>query len=287
MKKNKMMRIAAVLLIVTLLSTCAISGTFAKYITVGEGDGSARVAKWGIEITMQDNLFKSQYETDDPDYAATEHGQYSVVAADGADVVAPGTKNDEAIKATIKGTPEVATRLYLDVDVEKDVMLAAGDYLDYTTGLDDADTFTLPADYYPVKFNIGFKGTIANHRNMNFKLSDIAGFAGLDVSEDGVSLTELKNFIEENEGEYFEVSGNTNSFALGFDDEGRIFVDVPAGKTIDGTFTLSWNWAFEQVPMDDPMDNSSIFDKADTYLGMEEPAQELDFTFKAAAVQID
>lgn len=290
MKKNKMMRIAAVLLIVTLLSTCAISGTFAKYITVGEGEGSARVAKWGIEISMTDNLFSNQYETDDAEYAGRNNGDgktYSVVSADGADVVAPGTKNDEAIVATIKGTPEVATRLYLDLDVAKDIKLEAGDYLDYTTGLDATDTFTLAEDYYPVKFDINFKGTIANHRNMNFNISDILGFAGYTGQfEDGASLTELKKFIADNEGNYIPVEGNTNRFGVGFKD-GRMYVDVPAGKTIDGTFTLSWNWAFEQEPMNDPMDNSSIYDKADTYLGMEDPAQEVDFSFAAAAVQID
>lgn len=290
MKKNKMMRIAAVLLIVTLLSTCAISGTFAKYITTGEGEGSARVAKWGIEISMTDNLFSNQYETDDADYAGRNNGDgktYSVVSADGADVVAPGTKKDDAIVATIKGTPEVATRLYLDLDVTKDIKLEAGDYLDYTTGLDTADTFTLAENYYPVKFDINFKGTIANHRNMNFKISDILGFAGYTGQfENGASLTELKQFIADNEGNYIPVEGNTNRFGVGFKD-GRMYVDVPAGKTIDGTFTLSWNWAFEQQAMTDPMDNSSIYDKADTYLGMEDPAQTVDFSFAAAAVQID
>ncbi len=283
MKKNKMMRIAAVLLIVTLLSTCAISGTFAKYITTGEGEGSARVAKWGIEITMEDNLFEAQYETDDADY----EGEYSVVSADGADVVAPGTKKDDAIVATIKGTPEVATRLYLDLDVVDDIVLEAGTYNDYTTGLDATDTFTLAENYYPVKFDINFKGTIANWRNQNFNISDILGYAGFTGQfTNGVSLTELKDFIEANDGQYIPVSGNTNTYGVGFDD-GKIYVDVPAGKTIDGTFTLTWNWAFEQQAMADPTDNSSIYDKADTYLGMENPAQELDFSFTAAAVQID
>lgn len=279
MKKNKMMRIAAILLIVTLISTCAISGTFAKYITKGEGEGNARVAAWGIEISMEDNLFDTQYETDDADY----EGEYSVVSANGDELVAPGTKKDDAITATISGTPEVATRLYLDLDVESDAFLEAGDYLDYTTGLVDDDEFTLTEDYYPVKFDIAFQGTIANHRNMSFKLSDIAGFAGLDI-DDGISLTELTEWLDENEG-YYPVIGNTNAFGLGIDEDGRIYVDVPAGKTIDGTFTLSWNWAFEQEPMDDPMDNSSMYDKADTYLGMTTP--NIDFTFSAAAVQID
>ena len=54
MKKNKMMRLAAVLLVAVLMTTCAISGTFAKYITTGEGQDTARVAKWAWTIDDKD-----------------------------------------------------------------------------------------------------------------------------------------------------------------------------------------------------------------------------------------
>ena len=50
MKKNKMMRIASVLLVAVLLSTCAISGTFAKYVSVGSVTTTATIAKWNIEL---------------------------------------------------------------------------------------------------------------------------------------------------------------------------------------------------------------------------------------------
>ena len=50
MKKNKMMRLASGLLVAVLLTTCAISGTFAKYISTAEGSDSARVAKWSIKV---------------------------------------------------------------------------------------------------------------------------------------------------------------------------------------------------------------------------------------------
>lgn len=50
MTKNKMMRIASVLLVAVLLSTCAISGTFAKYVTVQNATAAARVAKWSIDV---------------------------------------------------------------------------------------------------------------------------------------------------------------------------------------------------------------------------------------------
>ncbi len=49
MKKNVMMRVASALLVAVLLTTCAISGTFAKYTTSATGSDSARVAKWGFE----------------------------------------------------------------------------------------------------------------------------------------------------------------------------------------------------------------------------------------------
>ena len=75
MKKNKMLRIASILLVVTLLSTCVISGTFAKYVTKAEGIDAARVAKWGIIVGVEgDSAFKTEYETDDSSYP----GEYSV-----------------------------------------------------------------------------------------------------------------------------------------------------------------------------------------------------------------
>ncbi len=81
MKKNKMMRFASLVLVLTLLSTCAISGTFAKYTTTTTSQDSARVAHWGFEkaadISITD-LFKTAYDKNVQGYA---------------DVIAPGTTN--------------------------------------------------------------------------------------------------------------------------------------------------------------------------------------------------
>ncbi len=74
MKKNKMMRIASVLLVAVLLSTCAISGTFAKYTTTVTGEDSARIAKWEIKVdtfatatsdeqTFEFDVFNTIYDT--------------------------------------------------------------------------------------------------------------------------------------------------------------------------------------------------------------------------------
>ncbi len=50
MKKNKMMRLASVLLIAVMISTSAISGTYAKYVTSGYAEDNARVAKFGVAV---------------------------------------------------------------------------------------------------------------------------------------------------------------------------------------------------------------------------------------------
>ena len=79
MKKNIMMRVASALLIAVLLTTCAISGTFAKYVTTTGSSDNARVAKWGFEPESMDitNLFTDVYTSVD--------GQ-------GTDLIAPGTE---------------------------------------------------------------------------------------------------------------------------------------------------------------------------------------------------
>ena len=129
MKKNKMLRIASILLVVTLLSTCIISGTFAKYVTKAEGEDQARVAKWGILLTMKnDGFFAAEYDADDQN----GYTGLSVKSDNDDKVVAPGTVG-EGFEATVKGTPEVATRYILVIPADwADVVLPAGEYTDYT-----------------------------------------------------------------------------------------------------------------------------------------------------------
>lgn len=100
MKTNKFLRAAAVLLILVVMTTCAISGTFAKYVTTDSSSDSARVANWGWDnsasITL-DNLFLSAYN--------------GTVNSD-TDVIAPGTYNNASFQFTYDETngsaPEVS-----------------------------------------------------------------------------------------------------------------------------------------------------------------------------------
>ena len=104
MRKNKMMRAASGLLVAVLLSTCAISGTFAKYTTSVSSSDKARVATWGFNqtsISLTD-LFRQTYDKN-------VHGI--------ADVIAPGTTNSAKFKFSYDGQqtyPEVAYKFTVD-----------------------------------------------------------------------------------------------------------------------------------------------------------------------------
>ena len=113
MKKNKMMRAAAGLMIATLLTTSVISGTFAKYVTSADATDSARVAKFGVEITANGTMFATAYNTDDTTITGISQSVISSSSSDSNDVknvVAPGTSGD-LVESTITGTPEVAVNV--------------------------------------------------------------------------------------------------------------------------------------------------------------------------------
>lgn len=113
MKKNVMMRTASALLVLVLLTTCIISGTFAKYITSAEGSDSARVAKFGVEVTASGSMFSKHYNnaTGGNGIATTVTG--SVDSSNDDNIFAPGTKG-EMVKMKLSGIPEVNVQVTYD-----------------------------------------------------------------------------------------------------------------------------------------------------------------------------
>lgn len=139
MKKNKMMRLASILLVCVLLTTSVISGTFAKYVTSGSASDTARVAKWGVTITGTADTFAKTYAKNDGGFTLAAN---TVVSTE--DVVAPGTSGTMAAY-TINGTPEVAVRVAFTGTLE------LGD-----KWVDAASTY-----YCPIEITVGtttFKG---------------------------------------------------------------------------------------------------------------------------------
>ena len=111
MRKNKMMRLASGLLVAVLLTTCAISGTFAKYISTASGSDTARVAKWSIEVegtdiaispntTIAFDLFDTVKDT-----AGADEEHVSTAAVGQPAIIAPGTSG--SFRLDVANTSEV------------------------------------------------------------------------------------------------------------------------------------------------------------------------------------
>lgn len=228
MKKNVMMRIASILLVCVLATTCGISGTFAKYVTSGNVSDTARVAHWGVVITTSGSIFKDQY-ANDPVIEKDKNGvdiAMTVVngSSDGKNLVAPGTASTTELVFTISGIPEVAVDVDIQLNINSMVYLAAGEYLDYTTANSTTDTFTLGNTYQPLVFVL---------KN------------GADVELASGTIEQIQSYLKNTiSGNY---AANTN------------LATELADANADGTYKLSWYWNFEQ--------SNLIYDKADTYLG--------------------
>ena len=139
MKKNKALRAASALLVLTLLTTSIIGGTFAKYTTSGSVNDTARVAKWGVDITTSGALYSDAYaiataaagEANLPATWVANPGEDSITVAAATksdNIVAPGTKSyGNGLSFGISGVPEVAVTVKTTIKAE-DIFLKAGTY---------------------------------------------------------------------------------------------------------------------------------------------------------------
>ncbi len=228
MKKTKSLRVAAGMFALTLITSCFVGGTFAKYTTAGTAKDSARVAKFGVSVNATGSLFKTEYNTDDPDHK--DAIQISVQSANQTDkVVAPGTTNTDKLTVGLTGTPEVAVEIKFAVDTEaegfKDIFLKQGTYKNYT-GIGD-ETFELGADYHPLVFTLNKNG-VAVPEAQNLPLKDFAAALD-DISIALPPNTDLSTLTGENE------------------------------------YSITWKWEFQNTIAGDT--SKQIVDAADTLLG--------------------
>ena len=60
MNRNRLMKASAFLLVSTMATSCFVGSTFAKYVSENQGEDSARVAKWGVEVEVTGDGFKTE-----------------------------------------------------------------------------------------------------------------------------------------------------------------------------------------------------------------------------------
>lgn len=159
-KKHWTLRAAGLLFALVLITSCFVGGTFAKYVITGNGHESARVAKFGVTMSVaNDKAFKQTYDTDDDSFSATISKSVEYSGNGDENLVAPGTKGSNFVVLSISGKPEVAVNVKIEAS-GTDVFLKAGKYPDLTTAA-GRDTFHLAADYYPITYTLTKTGATA------------------------------------------------------------------------------------------------------------------------------
>lgn len=270
MKKNKMMRTAAVLGVAALLTTSALSGTLAKYTTTAEGTDSARVAKWGVTITMadDDSIFKSTYAK--ASSSTSTSIENTVVASNHSDgnvgdkIVAPGTSGETTF--SIKGTPEVAFALNvkIDDDSKKTIHIDNDATIDMKAGEfeDKAVKVKTTAAYEPIKFTLSKKTGDDKYEPVTKSGNNQSAKA------ENMTLAELEKELED------------------------LSTSYAANTTVNAEYKISWKWDFETSFTNYSSDNGftsnySNADILDTYLGNQENAQTEAYKITITATQID
>ena len=268
MKKNRMMRLASVLLVCVLLTTSVISGTFAKYITTAESTDSARVAKWGITMGLEENVSGNAMQTFVDTYDATAAVK-TVDSDDDADVVAPGTSG--SVKYVVDGAPETAYQVTFAGSTTADIYLEMGKY---TYKADDADNITyvgmdvesMSKEYYPLDWQV----TIETSNGTFETGSEWAAGIPRVFSTLSAAMTALSNAK----------------------------VDFAANQECDIVVTVAWEWDFDAADGSITENTYVSNDVYDTILGdlaannpdlktNAIPHLNVNYTLKMTATQVD
>lgn len=243
MKKNKMMRIASILMVAVLVSTCAVSGTFAKYVTSDSGSDTARVAKFGVVVLAKGSLFGDAYNDGTQTKAnevvaySTDIAKLSVKASSpNTNVVAPGTKSSEGLALSVTGIPEVRTKIDLTTPADKadtDIVLKNGKY-----GV-MAKVDKIPTDftgYFTLESGTWTAATAAKVGSEGYKLKDVTA----DMAADYLP-------IKWNDGttDYANVAALKAGLLTGGTKTVNPLVDLSTADGFGAAKTVTWEWKFE------------------------------------------
>lgn len=232
MKKNKMLRLASVLLVLTLLTTSIIGGAFAKYTTQAAATDTARVAKWGVTISTHTDLFATAYKDEKVDASAT-NATVKVTTGDTSNLVAPGTEGTGlSVKNAATSEPEVSYRMTITL----------GDAAKMPTLKYTPTGETTAKDYEPVKFTV---------------------YNGTTPIKEGISLAELKTLFN-GTNVIYEYDVAAGKYYLDKDGDGTIEdSEKAAGEALTDcpNIQIKWEWVFEDNT------SSALYNELDTILG--------------------
>lgn len=272
MKKMKFVKIACAVLTMCLITTCAIGTTLAKYTTGSSASDTARVAKWGVEVSTSGTMFGKAYGANGAgEFADTIMAETSAsvnTAVFGGDkVVAPGTKNEVGIEVRIKGQPEVAFDLSATAQSSiTEIFLGVNTYgVMVETLVNAATDFIAEGIYYKVgddylPATLGYY--VANTGATYYKLTDM-----IKVTEKyypivwtGKITATDTNGIGSGEATYTTLAAATEALVGGI----NAIANFEANDNVDLVYKLTWAWNIDNGAKNGDDDYSN---KCDTILG--------------------
>lgn len=264
MKKNRMMRLASVLLVLTLLSTSVISGTFAKYVTSDTVSDTARVAKFGVVVSASGSLFGKDYVRVEDGNTPGTGANLTVVSSDTNKLVAPGTESaPSGLALSVTGQPEVKTTLAITPGENKDIYLANGEYgvMVKATGITE-ENFAAAGTLY-TRDSSGVYSVAGSYAADLYRLKDV-----VTVTDQTDTVTGVDRFRD---NKYYPVVWTVNSDVYGSVADVVGAIHSASGEcdantdlnTRFGTKNITWKWQFEAT---DPV-NKDLVNGADTILG--------------------
>lgn len=124
-KNNRKTAVIVTLLLALIALMCFGGYTFSKYVTHGNGTGTAQVAKWGYKVNVDTSgIFGEKYKKVAGDFStitAADDGFTVKAESAGRKLVAPGTTG--SMTFSVGGKAEVKARLYMGITPNEDVVL--------------------------------------------------------------------------------------------------------------------------------------------------------------------
>ncbi|WP_165170542.1 hypothetical protein [Adlercreutzia sp. ZJ242] len=228
MEKNVSLRTASGLFILVLLTTCIIGATFAKYTTTGTAADTARVAKWGVTISVStDSLFKNTYSGN-----ATGYEAKATVKSNGTHVVAPGT-DGEGLNVSSAGVPEVSYKMTIKLN----------------------DTPAMPSLMYTPD-----AGSATPYEPVKFSVTSTVGDATTVIKGDMDLAALIKLFDGDNT--IIEYDIDTNKYYVDTSGDGSIDgAEKNGGTNTCPSIQIKWDWKYEGAT------GTTLNDELDTILG--------------------
>lgn len=184
MKKNIAMRVASLVLMCTIVTSCFVSSTFAKYTSSASGSDTVTVAKWAFKVG-DDDITKTNTVSFDLFSTITEVGGGAETDvnkdSDGNLMLAPGTQG--GFSFTLENTSDVTAEYAITFNVE------GGDDIPFEYSTDGTNWVTTLANVSTTKVAIGGTATPKVYWRWPYdKTQALSGYTGTDAGDTAIGI---------------------------------------------------------------------------------------------------